>query len=47
MDSTYAKEYRQIKEGDKVFIKGMCTGGKTEELFGTDVILNRCIATIK
>ena len=43
MDSTYAAEYKAIKEGDHLTIKGMCTGGRTEELFGTDVILNRCV----
>ena len=43
MDSTYAVEYKPIKEGDQLTIKGMCTGGRTEDLFGTDVILNRCV----
>jgi len=43
MDSVYASEYKSIKEGDHLTIKGMCTGGRTEDLFGTDVILNRCV----
>ncbi|MGZ3910960.1 MAG: OB-fold protein [Flavisolibacter sp.] len=43
MDSVYASEYSKIKEGDLLTIKGMCTGGRTEDLFGTDVILNRCV----
>lgn len=43
MDSAYAKDYKTIKEGDALTVKGMCTGGRTEELFGTDVILNRCV----
>ena len=43
MDSTYTKKSKSIKEGDNLMIKGMCTGGRTEELFGTDVILNRCV----
>jgi hypothetical protein len=43
MDSTHAKDYAGTKEGDQLTIKGMCTGGKTEELFGTDVMLNRCV----
>ena len=43
MDSTYATEYKAIKEGDQLTIKGICTGGRTEDLFGTDVILNRCV----
>jgi hypothetical protein len=47
MDSTYVEEYKAIKEGDQLTIKGMCTGGRTEELFGTDVILNRCVLETK
>lgn len=47
MDSTYASEYQTIKEGDPLTIKGICTGGKTEDLFGTDVILNRCVLETK
>ena len=47
MDSTYAVEYKAIKEGDHLTIKGICTGGRTEELFGTDVILNRCVVENK
>jgi uncharacterized protein (UPF0333 family) len=43
MDSTHANEYKPIKEGDQLTLKGICTGGRTEELFGTDVILNRCV----
>jgi uncharacterized protein (UPF0333 family) len=43
MDSTHADEYKPIKEGDQLTLKGICTGGRTEELFGTDVILNRCV----
>lgn len=43
MDSAYANEYKAIKEGDQLSLKGMCTGGRTEDLFGTDVILNRCV----
>ncbi|HEX6333384.1 MAG TPA: hypothetical protein VFZ78_04100 [Flavisolibacter sp.] len=44
MDSSHAEGYRKIREGDHVTLKGMCTGGKTEEMFGTDVILNRSVA---
>jgi hypothetical protein len=47
MDSAYVSEYKTIKEGDQLTIKGMCTGGRTEELFGTDVILNRCVVENK
>lgn len=47
MDSTHAAAYKHVKEGDQLKIKGICTGGKTEELFGTDVILNRCVVVHK
>lgn len=43
MDSVYANEYKSVKEGDQLIIKGMCTGGRSDDLFGTDVILNRCV----
>ncbi|MGN6164886.1 MAG: OB-fold protein [Flavisolibacter sp.] len=43
MDSTHAADYKAIKEGDQVTVKGKCTGGQTQDLFGTDVILNRCV----
>lgn len=47
MDSTHANDYRQVKEGDAVVLKGICTGGKSEELFGTDVVLARCVVETK
>ncbi|MGN6400166.1 MAG: OB-fold protein [Flavisolibacter sp.] len=43
MDSTHATDYKAVKEGDQITIKGKCTGGQTQDLFGTDVILNRCV----
>lgn len=43
MDSSYADEYKAVKEGDALTVKGKCTGGRTEDLFGTDVILNYCV----
>ncbi len=43
MDSTHAEKYKGLKEGDLVTLKGICTGGVTEEIFGTDVKLNRCV----
>ena len=43
MDSTHAQLYTSIKEGQKVAVKGMVTGGRSEDMFGTDVILNRCV----
>lgn len=43
MDSTHIDQYAGLKEGSAVILKGICTGGRSEELFGTDVILNRCV----
>jgi hypothetical protein len=43
MDSTHAGEYKAIVVGSNATIKGMCTGALTEEMFGTDVKLNRCV----
>jgi hypothetical protein len=42
MDSSYSN-FRTVKEGNHVAIKGNCFGGTSDELFGTDVSLNRCI----
>lgn len=47
MDSIHAADYSAIKERAVIIIKGKCTGGKTEDLFGTDVILNRCVIVNK
>jgi hypothetical protein len=43
MDSSHAASYRNIKEGAALTLKGICTGGRTDDMFGTDVILNRCV----
>ncbi|MBA2746568.1 MAG: hypothetical protein H0U44_10115 [Flavisolibacter sp.] len=43
MDSTYAEEYKNIREGDQVRLKGVCTGGESQELFGTDIKFNRAV----
>jgi hypothetical protein len=43
MDSTHAQLYTSIKEGQRVALKGIVTGGRTEDLFGTDIVLNRCV----
>jgi hypothetical protein len=45
MDSAHAALYKNIKEGEALTIKGVCTGGRADEIFGTDVILNRCVTT--
>jgi len=43
MDSTHATDYKTIKPGTTITIKGKCTGGQTDDLFGTDVTLNFCV----
>ena len=43
MDSSYANDYKTVKEGSQVSIKGICFGASSDELFGTDVSMNRCI----
>ena len=35
--------YKNLSTGAVVTIKGMVTGYRSDELFGTDVILNRCV----
>ena len=43
MDSTHEQLYTAIKQGQMIALKGIVTGGRTEDLFGTDVIMNRCV----
>jgi tRNA_anti-like len=47
MDSSHVTDYKAIKDGDVVTIKGKCTGGVTDDLFGTDVTLNFCVVQNK
>ena len=43
MDTTFIRQAANIQEGSTVTVKGACTGFISEELLGSDVILNRCI----
>lgn len=43
MDSTHASDYKSVQVGAMATLKGICTGALTQELFGTDVQLNRCV----
>ncbi|GAC1427058.1 MAG: hypothetical protein NVSMB67_30450 [Flavisolibacter sp.] len=43
MDSSYLKDYKQIKPGIKITVKGVCTGGDKQDFFGTDITLNYCV----
>jgi hypothetical protein len=43
MDTSFIQKAASIQEGSTITIKGACTGFISEELLGSDVILNRCI----
>jgi uncharacterized protein (DUF1330 family) len=43
MDSVHVKQVIKVKEGNEVTVKGACTGFNSDELLGSDVILNRCV----
>ncbi|HEX6169088.1 MAG TPA: hypothetical protein VFZ33_05300 [Chitinophagaceae bacterium] len=43
MDSLHVKDVAGVKEGLHITVKGACTGFTTDELLGSDVILNRCV----
>ena len=43
MDSTHAADYKDIRNGATIMVKGLVTGYRTDDIFGTDVILNRCV----
>ena len=43
MDSTHQADVLYIPEGSQISIKGACTGFNTDELLGSDVILNRSV----
>jgi hypothetical protein len=43
MDSVHVKDIVGVKQGDILKVKGACTGFNSDELLGSDVILNRCV----
>ncbi len=43
MDTAYAQQATAVQEGASITIKGACTGFISDELIGSDVILNRCV----
>jgi hypothetical protein len=43
MDTAYVQQVANIQEGSTITVKGACTGFISEELLGSDVILNRCV----
>jgi hypothetical protein len=44
MDTGYVKEVTGLNPGNKITVKGACTGFNADEMgLGSDVVLNRCI----
>lgn len=43
MDTAFIQQAASMQEGSVITVKGACTGFISEELLGSDVILNRCI----
>lgn len=43
VDSSHTSEANLLKKGDKVTVKGICTGFNADELLGSDVILVRSV----
>lgn len=43
MDETHQQAAVLLTENTQVTIKGVCTGFNSDELLGSDVILNRCV----
>jgi tRNA_anti-like len=47
MDSIHNSEAAPVKKGDRLALKGICTGFNADEMLGSDVILVRCVAYLK
>jgi len=43
MSSIDQDEVGLLKKGNKIMIKGACTGFNADDLLGSDIILNRCV----
>lgn len=43
MDEDHQQKIEGLLTGAKITVKGACTGFNTDELLGSDVILNRCV----
>lgn len=43
MDEDHQQKVEGLMAGARVTVKGACTGFNTDELLGSDVILNRCV----
>lgn len=47
MDGNHLQEITGIEPGRIVDVKGVCTGFNTDELLGSDVLLNRCVIQLQ
>jgi hypothetical protein len=48
MDSLFSAEAAQLRPGNNISIKGICTGYNADDMgLGADVILNRCVIVNK
>jgi hypothetical protein len=47
MDSSNIEQYKTLETGMTATIKGQVAGFRNDPLFGTDVILNRCVVANK
>ncbi len=43
MDEEHQLKIKGLLTGSKITVKGACTGFNSDELLGSDVILNRCV----
>src|SRR5687768_4237896 len=43
LENSSVPDAKRLKKGDMISVKGNCTGYNSDELLGTDVILNRAI----
>lgn len=47
MDTTHGQDITLIRTGNQITIRGACTGFNSDELLGSDVILNRGVVVLK
>jgi tRNA_anti-like len=47
IDSAHTNEAAQVKKGDRIAVKGICSGFNADELLGSDVILVRSVVDKK
>lgn len=47
MDTTHAQHLGLVRTGNQITIQGACTGFNSDELLGSDVIMNRAVVVNK